>query len=193
MPHFPSYIVLQTKYNPVTPGTYKYYIKQRRTHMFTTKLFWMGCLFGVFSLVIIGGTLKAAVGHHVIKKHFHSDLSQAQLDKRKDRIVKKVGNKLKFTADQRSQFAVIVEEIQSKRQILKGSHIELAGILETQMNSDNFESDKLASAIKNKIEIVEGEVDFMAQKIAEFHALLTDDQRAKLNSKLNKVFKKIKS
>lgn len=105
-------------------------------------------------------------------------------------IQKKISKELNLNENQKVELKRITDEILTKRQEFKGSHAEIFNAMLAQVQSDAMDQEKLNQLFEDKeLEFKEMRF-FLISKVAEFHNILTPEQRQKLAAKMEKFHSK---
>ena len=112
------------------------------------------------------------------------------LEKKTKWILKKISKELDLNENQKVELKRITDEILIKRQEFKGSHAEIFNTVLAQVNSDTLDQEKLNQLFEGKeLEFKEMRF-FLISKMADFHSILTPEQRQKLAEKMENFHSK---
>ena len=111
---------------------------------------------------------------------------RAPLEKKAEWIAEKVADKLDLTDDQKTKLNSIRDEIVAKLKESRPSHMKMGEEMIAQVRSEKIDTE----AIKAKMDEMDKKRDetrnFVIDKVAEFHAILTPEQRTKAAELLEK-------
>ena len=137
-----------------------------------------------FLFVVIGGCHRHKQGcfrHHTSHK------------KKLNWIFKKISKELKLNDSQKIKFEKIKNDIETKHEELKGTKTEMLNVFLTQLESNEVNVSELNKEFDEKHQHIQEMKSFLIDKFAEFHSILTPEQRTKLAEKIKKYHKKTDS
>lgn len=117
--------------------------------------------------------------------------SKKPIEERAEHIVKKITKKLDLTDAQKTVLEKIKTEAVAKIKASEQNHKQLAGGLIEQIKSEKLDKAKIKELQKKRSAMMAEFEDFMIEKISEFHAVLTPDQRTKAAEYLEKFRNKM--
>jgi Spy/CpxP family protein refolding chaperone len=113
-----------------------------------------------------------------------------KFEDRVNHIAKKMASHLDLDDKQKAELEKIKTQIIEKRAQLKATENPNAKTeFANMVRSDKMELSQLNSLVEPKIKNRKEMIDFINQKIVEFHAILKPEQRKKLGDKLEKFMK----
>lgn len=107
-------------------------------------------------------------------------------EERADRIVKFIDNKLDLTEDQKKVLNKVKIDILAKKDEVKALRDEIRSEVKKQLLSDEIDTKYVKKHIQSKQAKIESLKFFMVDKFAEFHKVLTPEQKKELVEKLEK-------
>ncbi len=131
---------------------------------------------GLILVLVIGGT-----------SYFYFKYKYSSPEERATWIVDKLGSRLDLSEDQKIKVNKIKDDILIHREKYKGDRKEVISELIAQIESDKVDQDKLNKLLDDKLNKIKESKSFVVTKLAEFHAILTPDQRIKLVEKLKRI------
>jgi Spy/CpxP family protein refolding chaperone len=133
-------------------------------------------------LSIVGG-----MALHGCRSHRHC----GSPEKNAERIVKKISRELDLNDQQKQKLDNIKDDILVKRNEFKGTREQIFNQILNQVESNKVDQE----ALKNMLESNEAKMKdmhgFLIEKFAEFHSILTPDQRTKLADKMKTMHDRI--
>jgi protein CpxP len=132
-------------------------------------------------LVLAGGALLTGCGHHGPCGWGHQSP-----EKKAQWMVNRISQELDLTEAQKTKLNSIKDELLKKKAEFKADHRSLAAELKAQILSDKLDQDKINQLFVSRQAKHEEMRKFFIVQFAEFHAMLTPQQRAKLAEKLEK-------
>lgn len=115
-------------------------------------------------------------------RQVHGDYSE----KHADRIVEIVSDRLDLTQTQKATLENIKRDLLAKRDQMKALHAGLVNEFVEQIKNENFDKEKLNQSLGQREASFKEIRAFVVTKAAEFHAVLTPEQRVKLAESLSK-------
>jgi replication-associated recombination protein RarA len=106
----------------------------------------------------------------------HSRTPEARVD----HVASKVANKLDLNAQQKVLLDDIANEIKKDMQAEKDIRLSMHSELKAMIASEELDKTKVKSAIKAKMERIDGKVDKYLDKVAALHKSLNAEQRQEL-------------
>ncbi len=102
-------------------------------------------------------------------------------------IAKKLAKKLDLSPEQRAKAQPLVEALVQERQAWVGEGPKALGELRAQFEAGSFDAAALTKASEAREKKLAGSRALLVQKLAEFHAILTPEQRSKAAGYLAKA------
>jgi len=141
-------------------------------------------LAGAAGLILAGGMLLAGCnGHRHGMFGCGADASHA---KKAAWMADKISRELGLTAEQKGKLNAIKDELLQKHSETKPAREALHAELKTQFLAETLDPEKLSQTLAGRQAQHEAMRGFFIAKLAEFHAMLTPDQRAKAVEKLER-------
>jgi len=138
----------------------------------------------IISIVtILTGGLFAGAGcrHHSM---------HCSAEKKAEWVTKKISRELDLTDEQKLKLNQIKDEFLAKKNELHGNRKEMLDAFLLQVNSSQIDEEKLNSLIAEKETKMIEMRKYLVSKFAEFHAVLTPEQRGKLAAKVSEFHEK---
>ncbi len=101
-------------------------------------------------------------------------------EQRADHIVKEVSSKLNLNDSQKTQLSSIKNELMRKGLEMRAEHERVHKDISAQIMSDRIDVDEVKTLIKKKHARFEDLIDTAVDRLAEFHATLTPEQKEQL-------------
>ena len=138
------------------------------------------------SWTLVPITLIAAIsfvgcGRHGYFHRFHRNVP--------DMIVKHISKELDLNDAQKTKLKALVAEIQAKHEELRTGKAEQVEQFTNEIRKDTLDLDRINQLIDEKHEAMAEMRPFMIEKLTEFHAMLTPEQRNKLADKMEAFHK----
>ncbi|HVO73808.1 MAG TPA: Spy/CpxP family protein refolding chaperone [Ignavibacteriaceae bacterium] len=124
---------------------------------------------------------------HSIMHHFSSPEKKAEL------IVEHISDELDLSKSQEQKLNQIKDEIISKLKENKNKHEELFNTLLAEIKKDKIDEVLLTNRLNEMGKDREEMHSFIVSKLAEFHSILTKEQREVLVQKMNEFKEKFHS
>ncbi len=138
----------------------------------------------ISSLVIAVLLVFLIVSHFVVPRHAFRNKNFIA----KARFVSAVlGKMLDLKENQKAKLNKITSEIITKVKNIRGKRKHIRKTIINQFKNDKVDIKKVSEVIKAFINNRVEDVDFFVQKFAEFHSMLTKEQRLKLMKKIKKM------
>ncbi len=136
-------------------------------------------------LTIIGLTMAAFIGISMAGCHrgpWNNDgpPDRAELERRASYFKARIADKLELTESQKAELDRMVAELQAKHEELSSHRQEFKDQCLDLLKQDHLEAEDITRLIDTRRPDFEELLSLVAEKIAEFHNLLTPEQRAKL-------------
>lgn len=142
---------------------------------------WTKCLgFTPMALLSIGSVLMMCGCH----KQLHHCGPHRSHKNMAEKIKKKLTKELDLTESQKSKLQEIHAELQEKHDEIHRSHRDKFNFILREIEKDTLDQVKLNRLFEEKHQCWEELHPFIIKKLAEFHATLTPDQRARLVKKI---------
>ena len=106
-------------------------------------------------------------------------------------FVEHVSDELDLTETQEAKVKNLAEEVRSKMESQKNTTHEIYTTLLGEIKNNTVNKEKLNSAIENKMNNFNEMKPFFIDKFAEFHNILTPEQRNELVEKMEKLHKRM--
>ncbi|MCD6311659.1 MAG: Spy/CpxP family protein refolding chaperone [Elusimicrobia bacterium] len=137
-------------------------------------------------LIIVGAVLLLAVGLFISKKLHHGKFRRhgPPHERIANFLIKRISSELELTERQQDTVNRIKEEILSKRKERTGSREDIKNAVIKQIKSSSFDKEEVMTLIEEEKFYKEKMGHFMIDKLAEFHAILTPEQKEKLAEKI---------
>jgi periplasmic protein CpxP/Spy len=113
-------------------------------------------------------------------------------DKMADWMVKHISSELDLSKDQKKELTRIKDEILAKHKELEPVHQEIHEAFIEQMKKDRVDQAQLSRLFEDKVPVIEETMSFFVEKYAEFHDILTPEQREKLIKKMDEFHSEMK-
>ncbi len=111
-------------------------------------------------------------------------------EKKANWMMKKIAKELKLNEQQKVELERIKDEIMAKKAEFKVNHQEIKNAVLSQVKSDSIDQAALNGLFGDKeLEFKEMRA-FLVDKFAEFHSILTPEQRLKLAEKMERFHSK---
>lgn len=111
---------------------------------------------------------------------------KASPEKKVEIIIKKITKELNLDEQQQTKLNQIKKELLSKHKAFHGMHSEFTEEMRAQISSSQIDQDKLNALFTEKEDQFSEMRTFAINKFAEFHAMLTPEQRIKLVEHMDK-------
>lgn len=111
-------------------------------------------------------------------------------EKRAEWIVKKISKELDLNDSQNAKLNEIKQDIFNKHQSFSASKSEIMDALKKQLRKDAIDETELNALFESKESEFKEMRTFVISRFAEFHAMLTPEQRAKLADKMSEFHDK---
>lgn len=111
----------------------------------------------------------------------------------KDRIEKmteKLSKDLDLTDEQKNHLNIIKDEINAELLKRKNQMAEMFNVIREEIHKDSIDQQRLEQLFDDRKQFREGMHRFMFKKFAEFHAMLTKEQRLKLDELIEEMVNK---
>lgn len=139
---------------------------------------------GMAIMLLTGGLIMSGCGsHHGKWRGCGSHAKKAEW------LVKKITKELKLDASQQTKLETIKTELLAKKEQFKPNHQALHDSLKTQILSDKIDESTLSATFDDMRSKHMEMKSVLISKFAEFHAILTPEQRQLLVKKLEKMHK----
>ena len=135
---------------------------------------------GVLAGVGIAGALFLAGCGHVHGKGFCHGWGGDKADW----VVNKISSELDLNDTQKAKLNSLKDEVLKKKDEFKGDHEAMLAEIRTQLLSDKLDQAKINQLFVSRQAKHDEMRQFLIAKVAEFHAVLTPEQRTKLVNKL---------
>lgn len=136
--------------------------------------FTLGLLAAVAGLIGLAGC-----GHRYRHKHDAAE--------RAEWMTKKIASKLDLNDAQKAKLEAVKQEILAQREKVKQERDEEFRTVLAQIRSERLDTEKLKALIERHHKRMEELAPSVLQKIADFHASLTDEQKEKAAQELEKM------
>lgn len=143
---------------------------------------------------IIGGSILAILIMGLFAtgcKHRSCHFSKSPEEKI-EYFVEHVSDELDLTESQEIKVKNLAEEIHKKIENQKSSTHEIYTVLLEEVKSNTVDKEKLNSVVDNKLKKFNEMKPFFIDKFAEFHNILTPEQRTELAEKMEKMHKRMR-
>jgi Spy/CpxP family protein refolding chaperone len=143
--------------------------------------------------IIIGGSILTILALGLITtscKHRGCHFSHSPEDKI-EFFVEHISDELDLTDAQEAKFKNLAEEVHSKMESQKSTTHEIYTTLLGEIKNNSVDKEKLNSVIDNKMNNFNEMKPFFIDKFAEFHNILTQEQRGELAEKMEKLHKRM--
>jgi protein CpxP len=134
----------------------------------------IGVLIGVLILATAGAIVYARAGSFV---------PGLMLDGMKARMI----DDLELTPDQVESIEAIIEEIKDEIPDIRKHHQEIHEEFSRQFVGNTFDQESIKATLEKKLVELRPMTDFMISKVAEFHEILTPEQREKLVQHMKEI------
>lgn len=138
-----------------------------------------------FSLGLLAAAVGAlgltACGHRGFRHHGHDPAQRAE------RLTKKIASKLDLNDAQKAKLDIVKQEILAHREKGKQEREEAFRTILTQIRSKQLDTGKLQAMMEQRHKRMEEIAPSVLQKIADFHASLTDEQKEKAAQEVEKM------
>ena len=147
------------------------------------------------TLIIVVAVLVLLVIAKIFSGCFHRPhfcKTHSSHEKKVKWVMKKISKELKLDEQQKVELERIKDEITAKKAEFKVRHQEIKSAVLSQVKSDTVDQAALNGLFEdNELEFKEMRA-FLVDKFAEFHSILTPEQRLKLAEKMEKFHSKCK-
>jgi protein CpxP len=131
-------------------------------------------------------SLASMAGCH----HFKNMMCSSEAFKdRIEMMTKKVSKELDLTSEQKNQLNVIKDELIVKLSEQKKHRVEMLTVIREEIRKDSIDQQRLKKLFDDRKQSGEEMHKFLLQKFVDFHAMLTKEQRSKLNVLIEKMGK----
>ena len=137
------------------------------------KLFLAGLVIAAFSAIFCGHKMCHKGMHGISDKHIN-------------RMVEKIADELYLDEKQQEKLNSIKEEILAKRPQLEKTSKETKDLFTKEIGKDNFDAAKINKDLDQKHEEMKEFRVFLVEKLAEFHAVLSPQQKKELAEHIEK-------
>jgi len=138
---------------------------------------------GLFTLGLLAAFVAAVgmagCGHRC--RHKHDPAERAAW------VTKKIASKLDLNDAQKAKLEIVKEEILAQREKARQEREEEFRTVITQVRSERLDTGKLKALITRRHQRMEEAAPSVLQKIADFHASLTEIQREKAAKEIEKM------
>lgn len=107
-------------------------------------------------------------------------------------FVEHISDELDLTESQEVKVKSLAEEVHKKIENQKSSTHEIYTVLLEEIKSNTVDKEKLNSIVDNKLNKFSEMKPFFIDKFAEFHNILTPEQRVELAEKMEKLHKRMR-
>jgi Spy/CpxP family protein refolding chaperone len=111
----------------------------------------------------------------------------AEFQDRIGMMTKKVSKDLDLTEEQKNHLNIIKDEMNAKFSERKKHMAEMLTIIREEIQKESIDQQRLEKLFDDRKQFREDMHRFMLQKFVEFHAMLTKEQRIKLNVLIEKM------
>lgn len=108
-------------------------------------------------------------------------------EERLNRAMEEITTRLDLTDTQQNKLAEVKDEILKVREKNKGERLKIINELKSMVLSDQLDSMKAKRVFMRKQRLMRKEFDPVFDKIKEFHATLTDEQKEKIVNRLEEL------
>ncbi len=144
---------------------------ESKTNQPQKKSFMPGKLKFIIPVVVIAFILTSVIGIVYAKKKFH--------DGPHGFLMGMIVEKLDLTSDQKAKVEQIRDQIKERMESKKDDRENLMEEFANEFKKDNLDKNKLRELDQKREQNMQENKDFMMDKIIEFHAILTPEQRTK--------------
>jgi Spy/CpxP family protein refolding chaperone len=137
------------------------------------------------SILIILAVLLLLIAIFMTRCSSHRFHSQSP-EKKAEWVVQKISNELDLDDNQKTKLDEIKSEVLAKHRNFSGVKSELWDEVYNQVHSEKIDEEKLNTLFAKKEAQFQDMRVFSVGKFAEFHAMLTPEQRDKLAEKMTK-------
>ena len=143
--------------------------------------------------IIIGGSVITVLLFGLIAKGckqraYHFSKSP---EEKIEFVVEHVSDELDLTDEQESKVKNLAEEVHSRMESQKNTTHEVYTTILGEIKNSSVDKEKLSSVIDNKMNNINELKPFFVDKFAEFHQILTPEQRNELAEKMEKLHKRM--
>ena len=142
---------------------------------------------GIPIAILIGIGIMMLSGCH---RHFGHCFLQKSHEKKVDWMFKKVAKELKLDKEQKGKLTQIKDEILTKKHEFKSTREEMFEVIISQVKNDRIDQEVLNRLFDSKKEEMTEMRSFIIAKFAEFHSILTQEQKNMLYEKMTKCHAK---
>ena len=142
------------------------------------------------SRILIPITVLSIVGGlavHGCRPHRHCGTPE----KNAERIVKKISSELDLDDQQKQKLDKIKDEMLAKRNEFKETRETVFNQILVQVESNKVDQEALKDMLESNEAKMKDMHSFLIEKFAEFHGILTPEQRTKLADKMKDMHDKI--
>ena len=104
----------------------------------------------------------------------------------KEKMKEKLVKELNLNIDQQAKLQAIYDTVQSNHDNRKGTHTDFIKNILSQIRGEKLDESFMNTIMDHKIEAMKEFKSVMFEKISEFHASLTQEQKEKLASLMEK-------
>ena len=141
-------------------------------------------------LTIIGITVVAITGmaftacHHRGAWYGDGTPDRAERERRIDYVKARIADRLELTDTQKSQLDQMIDDLKTKHDEIRSRRPEFKAQFIDALRQDHLEAAEISRLIDSRRPEFEDLLAMAAEQIAEFHNMLTPEQRAKLITEL---------
>ena len=104
-----------------------------------------------------------------------------------DRMVEKIADDLDLNDAQKGKLIDFKEELAVKKDEMRAGHSKIKAAFIDELKSDSFNEDRIKEIIDREQAMIDEVLDLFVDRLGEFHAELSPEQRVKLAAKVEKM------
>lgn len=106
-------------------------------------------------------------------------------------IVKKITSELELNEQQQVKLNEIKDEFLAKKNERQKDHKHMFDTILSEIKSEKIDQEKLKTLADSRLKTMKEMTPFVVSKLAEFHSILTPEQRVKLADKMQEFHNKL--
>ncbi len=135
-----------------------------------------------FIIFITIGAIIFTGGLAACKRGYHHGFDEFDLAA----ITGRIASRLDLTESQKTELDRLAEEIADQAKAMHAGHAQRRQELADVIRQDSIDRDLVDARIAEKLESMREMADFVAERVIEFHSILTPEQREKVATHIEK-------
>ncbi|MBE9503423.1 MAG: Spy/CpxP family protein refolding chaperone [Proteobacteria bacterium] len=104
-----------------------------------------------------------------------------------DRMVEKIAADLDLNDAQKTKLIDFKDELAGKKDEMRAGHSKVKEAFIDELKSNSFNEERIKEIIDREQAMIDEIIDLFVDRLGEFHAVLTAEQRVKLAAKVDKM------